>query len=199
MFGLMVLVAVGLYLLISIWVVSWAIGHARKHGKSAKRWGWGAVFVMYNLVFWDWLPTVAMHKYYCATESGFWVYKTLDQWKAENPGVLEKLVVNERLPSKRQGDMENFTDTDFLNQRIKNVLRKTGPFYFNQWRWEQEVVDNKTNEVLARSVNFSTGNGKIGGELSLRFWLQCQGCTGGSAVNDSRFLAFRYQFGGRSK
>ena len=63
MFGLMVFGALGLYLLVSIGVVLWAIGHARKHGKSAKRWGWGAVFVMYNLVFWDWLPTVAMHKY----------------------------------------------------------------------------------------------------------------------------------------
>lgn len=89
MYGLLVFGALGLYLLISIGVVLWAIRHAHKSGKSGKLWGWGAAFVMYNLMFWDWIPTVVAHKYLCATQSGFWVYKTLDQWKEENPGGEE--------------------------------------------------------------------------------------------------------------
>lgn len=91
MFGLAYLLAFGLYLLISVLVVRWAIRHARANGKSVKGWGWGAAFIMYSLVFWDWIPTVATHQYYCAADSGFWVYKTLDQWKTENPGGLEKI------------------------------------------------------------------------------------------------------------
>jgi hypothetical protein len=51
MFGLIVLVVIGLYLLISVGVVRWAIGYARANGKSAKRWGLGAALGMYLLVF----------------------------------------------------------------------------------------------------------------------------------------------------
>lgn len=94
MFGLIVLVVIGLYLLISVGVVRWAISYAKKNGKSVKRWGWGAALVMYLLVFWDWIPTVVAHKYYCSTEAGFWVYKTPEQWKKENPGVMETLDSN---------------------------------------------------------------------------------------------------------
>lgn len=82
--GLVIILALGLYLAIAIGVIAWAVSHAKKNGKSAARWGWGAALGMYLLVFWDWLPTVAAHKYYCSTEAGFWVYKTPEQWKAEN-------------------------------------------------------------------------------------------------------------------
>jgi hypothetical protein len=57
--GLVVFAAMALYLFISIGVVALAVRYARKHGKSAKRWGWGAVLVMYLVPFWDWLPTVS--------------------------------------------------------------------------------------------------------------------------------------------
>jgi hypothetical protein len=36
---------------------------------------------MYLIPFWDWLPTVAAHRYYCWKDSGFAVSKTLDQWR----------------------------------------------------------------------------------------------------------------------
>lgn len=181
MFGLAVLIVMGLYLLVSYVAVRAAIGHARRNGKSAKLWGWGAVFVMYSLVFWDWIPTIAAHQYSCATESGFWIYKTLGQWKAENPGVAETLVANKGASSERIGDMENYTDTYFLNQRFNWVVKKTGSLLFNRWRWEKEVIDTKTNEVLARYVDFSTGNGNITGEMPLRFWLQSDHCVGGQS------------------
>ena len=187
--GLVIIVAMALYLLISIGVVAWAISHAKKKGKSVKKWGWGAALVMYMIPFWDWIPTVAVHQYYCAKDSGFWVYKTLDQWKAENPGVMETLVANKGAPSKRKGDMNTFTDTYFLNQRFNWVVKKTGPLLFNRWRWEQEVVDEKTNEVLARYIDFSTGNGNIGGELDTRFWLHVEHCVGGE-MNDSKLAHF---------
>jgi len=180
MMGLAFLVFFAVYLLISIGVVKWAIGYARKNGKSTKKWGWGAAFVMYSLVFWDWIPTVAVHQFYCAKDSGFWVYKTFDQWKAENPGVMEGLVANKGGPSTRQGDMENYTDTYFLNQRFSWVVKKTGPLLLNRWRWEKEVIDTKTNEVLVRYVDFSTGSGFVGGPpRRLRFWLQSDHCVGG--------------------
>lgn len=90
--GFVILVAMGAYLLLSLGVVVGAISYAKKNGKSIKKWGWGAALVMYMIPFWDWIPTVVTHQFYCAKDSGFWVYKTPEQWKAENPGVMETLV-----------------------------------------------------------------------------------------------------------
>jgi hypothetical protein len=107
--GILILGIAGIYLLISIIVVSLVVRLARKNGLRVKRWGWGAAFVMWLIPFWDWLPTIAVHQYYCATQSGFWVYKTLDQWKKENPGVFETLAVD-HLPSEYYVGTEGIYD-----------------------------------------------------------------------------------------
>lgn len=196
--GLVILVAMGLYLLISIGVVMWAASYARRHGKSATRWGWSAALVMYLIPFWDWLPTVATHQYYCATESGFWVYKTPDEWKAENPGVLETLVNRRGDPSSDTGDTENFTITHHWNERFNSVFKRKGPFFFSIWQWDQEIVDVKTGEILSRRVDFSMGNGHIGGEPELRFWMHKDGCRD-SENQAISFVKFAKQFKGAEK
>lgn len=184
MFGLAVLVVLGIYLLISFFVVRWAINYARKNGKSAKRWGWGAAFVMYSIVFWDWIPTVAVHQFYCAKDSGFWVYKTLDQWKQENPGVMETLVDNS------PNEYPNWPSENWNGKRITSINQRFGLLYkdhlsmpeegelfFHVWRWETEMVDKRTGEVLARRISYTSGNdGYIGGVHSLKFWLVSDGC-----------------------
>jgi hypothetical protein len=147
--GLVVFAVMGLYLLISLGVVKGAIAYAREKGKSARRWGWGAALVMWLIPFWDWIPTMVMHQYYCATEAGFWVYKTPEQWKQENPGVMETLVAF--------NDGRSSHGAYMLNPRFNWAIKKDGPQWFNRWRWEQEIVDTKTNDVLARYVDFSTG------------------------------------------
>jgi hypothetical protein len=178
MIGPIVLGAALLYFLVSFAIVRVAIGYARKNSKCAKCWGWGAALVMYMIPFWDWIPTVATHQFYCAKDSGFWVYKTLDQWKAENPGVMETLVVNEILaPSKHEGDEDNWTNTYLLNQRINQVSKHQGTLPFYRWKYEVAVVDSKTNEVLARSVDFYTTQVRAGGGWhGWKFWLATDHC-----------------------
>lgn len=176
--GLVIFAAMGLYLLISVGVVLWAIHYARKNGKSARRWGLSAALGMYLLVFWDWIPTVVAHKYYCSTEAGFWVYKTSEQWKAENPGVIETLVSNNGLVRKSVGDMNNYTDTSFMNQRFVFVAKHNGPFSLNRWRHEQEIVDSETNEVISRELDFSTSqNRRQAGWSGWKFWLDNRHCS----------------------
>ncbi len=181
--GLVIILALGLYLAISIGVVVWAINHAKKHGKSAKRWGWGAALGMYLLVFWDWIPTVAVHQYYCATEAGFWVYKTLDQWKAENPGVIETLVAN-KVSIQTIGDDENHTDTQVLNQRFHWVTEKQNllpilPIY----RWRSQVIDVSNGEAITRWVDFSSGKGRD----YLKFWMNAESCPNGTTNRNNLF------------
>ena len=199
--GFVIFGAMGLYLLISLGVVAWAISHAKKNGKSAKRWGWGAALVMFMIPCWDWIPTVATHQYYCAKDSGFWVYKTLDQWKAENPGVMETLIENKGAPSTRQGDMGNFTDTYFLNQRINMVVKEHRLLsLLSNHLLERELVDTKTTEVLARYTDYwSGGNPITEGLAGLKFWLHSERCRDSGAHNDAQFDELESKFTGRQK
>lgn len=202
-FGLLMLswplVLLVLIVLAMLIAVPLAIRYARKSGRNKWAWGVGVFLLIFLPVFWDWIPTVLMHKYYCSTEAGFWVYKTVDQWKAENPGVMETLVANKGAPSKRKGDMKNYTNTYFLNQRFHWVVKHNGRFLFNRWRHEQEVVDTKTNEVLARYVDFSTAQEqRQAGWSGWKFWLVNEHCPEGGSNQDS-LRNFRNNFIGEGK
>ena len=137
--GLVIVGALAIYLLLSIAVVIGAIKHAKKNGKSAKRWGWGAVLVMYLIPFWDWIPTVAVHQYYCATEAGFWQYKTVDQWKAENPGVANTLIGRKSSPQVRTADGYYYD----LNSRFRwEISHQETPFWLK--KSVSQVTDTKS-------------------------------------------------------
>ncbi|HUW25978.1 MAG TPA: hypothetical protein VMW07_05575 [Gallionella sp.] len=197
--GFVIFMVMGLYLLISLGVVAWAVRYAKKNGKSTKRWGLSAALVMFLIPCWDWIPTVVAHKYYCEKEAGFWVYKPLDQWKKENPGAMETLVANKGAPSTRQGDMVNYTDTYFLNQRFNWVVKHNGQFLFNRWRHEQEAVDAKTGAVLARYVDFSTAQvQRQAGWSGWKFWLAEKHCIGGDR-NQGLMYSFEHNIRGVEK
>lgn len=204
MLGLMFLLAFLVYLAISIGIIVLAARWAKKRNRKSWVWGSLAAFVMYNIVFWDWIPTVVAHKYYCSTQAGFWVYKTLDQWKVENPGVMETLVANKGAPSNRQGDMTNYIDTYFLNQRFNWVVKHNGPLLFNRWRHEQEVIDAKSGEVLARYVDFSTAHQqREAGWSGWKFWLD-SGFSGNrycssEGRDESSMRQFKNNFRGAEK
>jgi len=48
---------------------------------------WFAPVVIW--LVWD-LPTIPLHKYYCVTQAGFFVYKTPEQWLKEHPEVTKE-------------------------------------------------------------------------------------------------------------
>lgn len=204
MMGLMYLLAFAVYLALSAAIVAWAVRHARMTGKSASIRGLGAALVMWLIPFWDWIPTVIMHKYYCETEAGFWVYKTVDQWKKENPGVLERIVANKGAPSKseRSGDERKRISTYFLNDKFNWVvshedISTSVPII----RTEEVVVDTARGEALARYVDFGTGNSvrnTVGPPGPLKFWLSSKHCTGGD-MNESQMYWFKHAIRGAEK
>ncbi len=182
MFGLIVLIVFVVYLSLLVWATrrGWRWGIEKKGWTGRKRYLGAAIgfLIVYLPVFWDWLPTVVVHQYYCAKDSGFWVYKTLEQWKKENPGVMETLVANElRAPAKHDGDEDNWTNTYEVNQRINQVSKHEGPLPFYRWRFESQLVDGKTNDVLVRTVDFYTAQVRAGGGWhGWKFWLATSHC-----------------------
>lgn len=155
--------------------------------------------LIYLPVFWDHIPTLVTHKYYCKTEAGFWVYKTADQWNVENPGVLETLVAANNEPILRAGDMQNYTDTHLVNQRFNLLVTQAGPLPVNLWRHESKLLDRASNTVLARYVDFSTSQERRQAGLSgWKFWLDNKHCDDGR----DRLIAFGshvVQFKGSAK
>jgi hypothetical protein len=202
--GLVVLMIIGAYLLISIGVVAGAVTYAQKRGKRAIRWGLSAALVMFLIPGWDWIPTVAVHQYYCAKDSGFWVYKTLDQWKAENPGVMEKLVTNKGAPSQGEifDDGHGKTATYLLNDRFNWIVTQQDisgvlPIIHS----EQQVKDVQKNEVLARYVDFGAGNSVKnyeGPQGPMKFWLRNTNCSGGER-NQGLMYSFEHSVRGTEK
>lgn len=203
--GFVVVMLLGLYLLISISVVIWAVLYAKKNNKSVVRWALGATLGMYSLVFWDWIPTLLTHQYYCATEAGFWVYKTPEQWMRENPGVMETLVDNspQQYPNWPK-EIWNEKKVTAINQRFALiytnhlVTSEESELFLHQWRWTTELLDKHTGDVLARHIDFSSGNGFVGGEMELKFWLHRDSCSEGGSW-DRKFSEFIAQFRGRLK
>lgn len=171
--AVVLLVLIG-YLMLSLFIVAWVGDHAKKTGKPVWKWAGGAALVMYLIPFWDWIPTVLIHRYYCATEAGFWVYKTPEQWMKENPGVMDTLLRDKNMSQvKTQWGMATS-----LNQRFLYFRKFEGPLNFNRWRMTIEIRDQNTGELLVRSVDQSTSQERPrAGMGGWKFWLDTAGCT----------------------
>lgn len=158
MLGLVVLLVIGVYLVISLAVTIFAAHQADKRDKSPWLWGGLAAFAMYNLMFWDLIPTLAMHKYYCATEAGFWVYKTPEQWVKENPGVQEMLKQSLQPDRVNRALKTNFGERQrhWLTQRFYDDISRT-QMSTSLTRTEKNFYDASSGELLARSVDYFRG------------------------------------------
>ncbi|HMN14928.1 MAG TPA: hypothetical protein PKD55_21630 [Bellilinea sp.] len=176
MLGLVVIAFIAAYLAVSVLVVWLTVRWAETHNRRPWVWGGLAAFAMYNLVFWDWIPTVAMHKYYCETEAGFWVYKTPEQWAKENPGVLETL---EPYPNPKWGAVKlNNSKADKFNERFgKWDTRQESLGGLSIQRKEISIVDLVTQETLLRRVDFLSGPRQAGAVW--KSWLIKDSCFSG--------------------
>ncbi len=198
MIGLIVLFVVGVYLAISVLVVLWAIRFAKRKGRSPWLGGILAALFMYLLVFWDYIPTKIMFHHYCTKEAGVWIYKTIDQWKKENPGVAETLQAytdKNRPDIISSGDsLHDYTTKEYLNPRIIIEENKKGTLLFNVFKRKYEIVDVKTGEIIARGINFSSGYGSNPFELGsdygwkgFKVWLTEDNCPCSEKYMDNLF------------
>ena len=145
---------------------------ASRFTDKPRRWVIGATLVSILIVFGDWLPIWATHRYYCATKAGLSVYKMPEEWKKAHPGVAEKLTWR---------DLSKSVDDDngsiyFLNQRILWEIRYV-KLPLIHWMKRQRLVDRKTGETLVekRDISLRLRNGILGGKMefeSMKLWLQ---------------------------
>ncbi len=190
MLGLIILGALFIYLIISLFVVSAAMNWAAKHGKSLGKSAAIAAVFMYNLVFWDLIPVLAVHSYQCKANAGFTLNKTFAQWKQENPGVAETLVAAENSSSIQEGN----TMHHLLNQRFSWDITSEKIWHV-VYKIDQRIVDLKTNEKLAEYVDYKTNVPLLSkgekGLNHLKFWLKVNSCEkDGYKVNRNNFYTY---------
>lgn len=126
----------------------WSVGRRRLAAT-------GAFFVILMPVFWDWLPTVWLHSYYCEKYAGLSVYRTPDQWKQANLGIAETLVPQK--PPVQVGHGDKYYRP--LNQRFRLEIEDTEKLLWLR-EHQERVVDGKTGEILVRFVEFHTGQSR---------------------------------------
>lgn len=176
MIGLLYLLFFVVYLALTIWFMR--IGY--RIAKRRYQRGWkGALLVglvMYNLVFWDWIPVVVMHKYYCTTQAGFWVYKTPEEWVKENPEVigLDWQKANTRKWERLISDYWHSLNRTWSNRRLYEEYEHERKFVHGISKSVHKLVDNDLGEVLSQSIEFRRGKSFAAPDSSLmlyKFWL----------------------------
>jgi hypothetical protein len=178
--GVVVFGVIALYLAVSFAVVLLTVRAAKKKGKSPLRRGGMAVLVMYLLVFWDHIPTIVAHKYYCEKEAGFWVYKTVEQWKTENSAMAERLTWRKYPLASDIVTRSDGTRQQMLNERFSLDMTDLSTPLLSTTKHEEKYVDIKTGEVLAKRISVSSGYGElaVGGKdwRIIKFWLSLDPC-----------------------
>ena len=150
-----------LYALLNLWIANYASKVARRRHKNG--WLWGFITLVVLNSYWLYqitLPSL-VKPYYCEN-AGFTLYKTSEQWMAENPGETETLVQYKKDNYERRLKPDGYYEQVYhLNQRFD--WRISGE---TDWKNIQQkietVVDVKTEEVLAKRIDYSWGIDLIG-------------------------------------
>jgi hypothetical protein len=207
---MMLIAYVGTVVFITLLAMGIAALIAKSNGKNPYRWAKFTFFALLVYMVWDIYPTHLALDYYCKKEAGFWVYKTLDQWKAENPGVMEKLVSYNKNPGgfnvdwpfhfEQRSDGRQLIITGHINERFNEISTRQDKLGVLSIVEEDRVLlDIKKNEVIARYVDFGSGSSvRDPKNRNIKFWLQNPSCNGGRE-RANKFGAFYMQFRGTEK
>ena len=149
MMGLLYIIFFAIYLLVSVVIITISYRYTKRHYQRGRVGGCLAAFAMYNLVFWDWIPTIIMHQYYCSTDAGFWVNKTPEEWIKENPEVW-----GQDWSDQRTWKIKN------MDSSFGNTIRK---FWISDFIYYLRKGDRFIFDIeMTRSVNYAkTGENNI--------------------------------------
>jgi len=147
---------------------------------------------MYLIVFWDHIPTMVAHKYYCDKYAGLTVNKTVEQWNQENPGVATPAMQSN--PVELVDKTVRFNLNEFIVYDTKDKSEMLGIL-----RHTSELKDTRDNLIIAKHVDFSTDimNISLGarGLRDYKLWLLRNSCEAEDNMqNWSAFKQFKRTF-----
>ncbi|MBI5619049.1 MAG: hypothetical protein HY943_22465 [Gammaproteobacteria bacterium] len=182
MLGLAILAVFAVYLWLTVVLARIATAYVRAYHLPGWIGGGTISLIMFLLVFWDWIPTAVAHHYYCSTRAGLKVYKTLEQWRAENPGVAETLVttVNPKWVKLPNGS------SYALDQRFERRMTER-PVFLSVTEHLDAIYDvnsrkgGAVQEPLMVNTDYSSGTGWFPADAytlhDYKFWLVSRSCA----------------------
>ena len=179
--GLLYLIAAALYFWLMYAAVRWAWRKGHVGGGSRGRaiaFATAAFLAVYLPLFWGLIPTVLVHRHFCAKDAGFTAYVDAKQWHAKNFDKVAAVNVLPRAERERSqavgatvdGFVRYATHGGLLLQDFKSERIDIPGLTVRRSSWR--VADARVNEVIAMAVDYSTGNRE-----DVRMWLHREGCT----------------------
>lgn len=202
MIGLAYLVVAVIYLTILVGVVRAAWRSGITHSRRS---AWGRAVVgflaVYLPVFWDHIPTVLAHRYYCAKDGGDFLYQDPAVWLAKNGSKLESLRVPPGGEPVHRAFLDGWRREYLINKWValdsrRDVHNVAG--FIEVGREAQRIIDIRNGNLIAKNVQYNVGKPfQTGG---VKFWLHFAGCRGSShEVNKFHLAHIALQVEGEQK
>lgn len=205
MIGIMMLLVAGTYIAIWILVVRFSYRLTFRVTESKKKsFSIATAFflIMYLIPFWDLIPTLIMHKYYCNTQAGLWIYKTPEEWISENPDSLDLGELKERERVKIEGSSDSWKKYHVNDRFVYEVNRSVSVFL--SINLEEKIFrDKKVDKPLIRKVDFWIGSkrasipsgGSLEGwrQLFVFEWLGRGKCEADGASDDFKVIENKFR------
>lgn len=198
MIGLAYLALGAIYVVAMVCLVGWAWRQGRKLNRSVAIACAALAFLsLYLPVFWDFIPTIIAHRYYCAKDAGIVVKMAPEQWLQQHASEIAELRID---PLKPPAEFGRFSTSDgwdswYTNkaavrqQRIVN-LNLAMPFS----RIEQRVVDARSGAILASHTDYHAGISFASGGLKL--WNYMPTCDGRRSQREYDRVVGMYRLAG---
>lgn len=164
--ALIFLIFIVVYLFFTIVVVSISSSVAGSCNRSPWLWGSISLILMYNLVFWDYIPTKIVHNHLCSTKSGLIVHQAPDQWYSQyvsefnnNPPSLNDNSLGRGTPVSVTDNNSRLIQGYSINNRIIDVIEIGIPVYhiIPIRKNVYYIYDKKTQSRLVELVNYTIG------------------------------------------
>lgn len=177
MMALLFILFLFVYFIISLILVFTAWRKADQNNRKGWLAGLIVAFVMYNLVFWDWIPVVLKHKHYCKTDAGFWTYQSPEEWVNNNRKLSKQIWYAQGQRKVESLKRENGQETVriWYGDNIYHEFEYDRNFAHAIKRIEQRLFDANAEKLLARSVQYTRGDSNLSlganGFTDYKFWL----------------------------
>jgi len=199
MIGLAYLVLGAIYVVAMVCLVGWAWRKGRKLNRSvAIACATLAFLSLYLPVFWDFIPTIIAHRYYCAKDAGTVIGTDPEQWINQHSNEIAELRID---PLNRPQEFEYFTTQDgwegwYPNKAVmrRHRIQHVGWAIVVQ-RLETQIVDLRTHAILASQVDYQTGRSFASG--SYKVWNYSPTCDSWKSQSPFEAATTKYELRGK--
>jgi hypothetical protein len=202
MIGLMYLIAAVFYIGLMVVAVrfGWRMGGAKNGSrKRAAAYAFIGFLIVYLPLFWDHIPTLLLHRYYCAKDAGLTVYVSPEQWMKEHFDELDQARISSVQERVKTIQLPNGWRRSMANQKVAFETKNdsVGPSLIKINRSQVRLIDISTQHALATYVGYSAGQPFESG--GLRLWMNMGSCSSSEVIGQLSVLHSKFELLGKTK